>query len=145
MYRNPESEPHIKRIDARGTHGFQFHVERGEVLLTRLFSDLICGGKDVALDRARAYRDKILPQMPKSKNRGPRSGVSRSNSGAMGISITEDQNADGTVRIYAQATARPPGGKTTTKSIRLDSDTDIITAIRKLTRWRKKVYSGEQF
>ena len=75
---------------------------------------------------------------------GPRQGIAHSNTGVMGISITEEPNADGTFRIYAQATARPPGGKPVNKRIRLEDDTDLADAIEKLVRWRKKVYARKK-
>lgn len=145
MYRNPDSELNIRRIDSRATHGFQFHITRGDIHITRLFSDLALGGKEAAREQARDYRDRMYKKLPKSLNFGPRRGVGHSNTGVMGISITEDPNADGTFRIYAQATARPPGGKPINKRIRLEDDADLTVAIEQLTTWRKRVYSGKQF
>lgn len=144
MYLNPESEPHIRRLDTGSTHGFQFHIERGSVLLTRLFSDGSCGGKDVALERARSYRERMIPKFPKSKRFGPRDGEGNSSSGVIGISIVEYANADGSIRLYAQANARPPGGKVQNKKVRLENDTDLDAAVKALLEWRKDTYSGGQ-
>ena len=144
MYRNPESELHIRRLDAGSTHGFQFHIERGSVLVTRLFSDGPCGGKDIALERARSYRSRMVPKFPKSKRFGPRDGEGNSSSGVIGISIVEYPNADGSVRVYAQANARPPHGKVQNKKIRLEDDTDLDAAIKALLKWRKSTYVGRQ-
>lgn len=144
MYRNPDSELNIRRIDSRATHGFQFHITRGDIQITRLFSDLVLGGKEAARELARSYRDRMYKKLPDRLNLGPRRGVGHSNSGVMGISITEDRNADGTFRIYAQATARPPGRKPINRKVRLEDDTDLSSAIEELTKWRKRVYAGKQ-
>ena len=146
-YRNPESEPNIRRIDSTRVHGFQFHAQRLDLRLTRLFSDTVSGGKPQALDRARVFRDRVVPTLPKPTNSwGPRAHDPHSNTGVMGVSITESANADGSVRTYVQCTARSPGSrKPINKRIRLESEDALSAAIEQLVAWRNAVLRGHEF
>jgi hypothetical protein len=143
-YRNPQSEPNIRRIDSMRVHGFQFHAERSFVKLTRLFSDSVSGGEGAALERARSFRDKTLAKLPARTNSwGPRTHAANSNTGIMGISITELLNADGTLRVYIQSTARTPySKKSINRKIRMESEDDLSELIQELGEWRARVLAG---
>ena len=145
-YRNPESERNIRRIDSITVHGFQFHAQRFDLKITRLFSDTVSGGKLAAIERARHFRDNTVPNLPKPTNSwGPRKHATHSNTGFMGISFTESVNADGTTRIYIQSTARYPSSKKSiNKKIRMESDADISEIIQQLRDWRESVLAGSE-
>jgi hypothetical protein len=146
-YRNPESERNIRRIDGRNTHGFQFHAQRLDIKLTRMYSDTVSGGKGEALERARHFRDKVVPTLPPPTNSwGPRTHRANSNTGVMGVSVTEHKNGDGSVSTYVQSTARRPHTlKSVNKKIRVTSDAELMSAIKTLRKWRDKVLSGAEF
>ena len=146
-YRNPESEANIRRIDSTRVHGFQFHAQRLDLRITRLFSDSVSGGKDAALERARDFRDKVVSTLPQRTNSwGPRAHDPHSNTGVMGVSITESLNTDGSTRTYVQSTARKPGtDKPINKKIRLDSEDALGATIQTLLDWRRAVLRGDEF
>ena len=143
-YRNPESELNIRRIDSTRVHGFQFHAERGDILITRLFSDTVSGSKESARERAREFRDRTMATLPARTNSwGPRTHAANSNTGVMGVSITESLNADGTIRVYIESTARAPGTtKPINRKIRMKSDDDLSQLIQELRDWRAQVLAG---
>ena len=69
---NPDSEANIRRIDTKArakkqTHGFQVHFLRGKNVVTKMFSDSICGGKEGARRAARRFRRTAMHRLPKRK------------------------------------------------------------------------------
>src|SRR5437667_2189472 len=77
---NPDSEQNIKRIDTKPrakkqTHGFQVHFVRGENVVTKMFSDSVYGGKEVARRVARKFKRSALGDLPA---RAPRRSARRS-------------------------------------------------------------------
>ncbi len=69
---NPDSEANIRRIDTKArakkqTHGFQVHFLRGSNVVTKMFSDSICGGKEGARRAARRFRRAAMRRLPKRK------------------------------------------------------------------------------
>jgi len=69
---NPDSEANIRRIDTKArakkqTHGFQVHFLRGRNVVTKMFSDSICGGKEGARRAARRFRRTAMRSLPKRK------------------------------------------------------------------------------
>jgi len=77
---NPDSEQNIKRIDTKPrakkqTHGFQVHFVRGENVVTKMFSDSVYGGKEVARRAARKFKRSALGDLPA---RAPRRSARRS-------------------------------------------------------------------
>jgi hypothetical protein len=77
---NPDSEQNIKRIDTKPrakkqTHGFQVHFVRGENVVTKMFSDSVCGGKEGARRAARKFKRSALGDLPA---RAPRRSARRS-------------------------------------------------------------------
>jgi hypothetical protein len=73
---NPQSEENIRRIDTKArakkqTHGFQVHFLRGDRVVTKMFSDSLCGGKDGARRAARKFKRTILRRLPRRKFLGP--------------------------------------------------------------------------
>ena len=143
-YRNPESELNIRRIDSIRVHGFQFHAQRRDIKITRLFSDSVSGSKQIARTRARLFRDRTVASLPDRTNSwGPRTHAANSNTSVMGISITESLNADGTMRVYIESTARAPGAdKPINRKIRMKSDDDLSQLIQELREWRAQVLAG---
>ncbi|MBS0156563.1 MAG: hypothetical protein JSS38_18420 [Nitrospira sp.] len=80
----------IQRIDHQRsrTHAWKVIIQRRKTIYTRYFSDGCHGGKKIALDAAKAYRDQVIAQHPpmarrevcvirKTSNRSGVSGVTR--------------------------------------------------------------------
>ncbi len=66
-----KSVPGISRIDSKHTHGWYVRVYgNGGVFASKLFSDRIYGGKDAALDNAKAYRDRYSKIAKEFKREG---------------------------------------------------------------------------
>jgi len=73
---NPDSEANIRRIDSKPrakkqTHGFQVHFLRGREAVTRMFSDSVYGGKELARRAARKFKREALRDLPEKVFRGP--------------------------------------------------------------------------
>jgi hypothetical protein len=73
---NPDSEANIRRIDSKSkakkqTHGFQVHFLRGNDAVTRMFSDTVYGGKDLARRAARKFKRSSMRDLPDRVFRGP--------------------------------------------------------------------------
>jgi hypothetical protein len=69
---DPQSEENIRRIDTKPrakkqTHGFQVHFLRGDRVVTRMFSDNVCGGKQAARRAARKFKQSMLRRLPRRK------------------------------------------------------------------------------
>jgi hypothetical protein len=67
---NPDSEANIRRIDTKArakkqTHGFQVHFVRGAKAVTRMFSDAVYGGKELARRAARQFKNSSSRKLPK--------------------------------------------------------------------------------
>jgi hypothetical protein len=59
---NPDSEVNIRRIDTKArarkqTHGFQVHFVRGAKSVTKMFSDAVYDGKELARRAARKFKN----------------------------------------------------------------------------------------
>jgi hypothetical protein len=73
---NPDSEANIRRIDSKSkakkqTHGFQVHFLRGKAAVTRMFSDTVYGGKELARRAARKFKRDSVRDLPERIFRGP--------------------------------------------------------------------------
>ncbi len=73
---NPDSEANIRRIDSKSrakkqTHGFQVHFLRGREAVTRMFSDTVYGGKELARRAARKFKREAMRDLPERVFRGP--------------------------------------------------------------------------
>lgn len=69
---NPNSEANIRRIDTKPsakkqTHGFQVHFLRGNEVVTKMFSDSICGGKQAARRAARKFKRAAMRRLPQRR------------------------------------------------------------------------------
>ena len=69
---NPDSEENIRRIDTKvrakkQTHGFQVHFLRGNEVVTKMFSDSICGGKEAARRAARKLKRAVIRRLPQRR------------------------------------------------------------------------------
>lgn len=66
-----KSIPGVSRIDSKHTHGWYVRVYgNGGVFTSKLFSDRLYGGKEVALDKAIVYRDRYAKIASKYKRKG---------------------------------------------------------------------------
>jgi hypothetical protein len=75
---NPDSEANIRRIDTKSrakkqTHGFQVHFVRGTKAITKMFSDAVYGGKELARLAARRFKNSSRSKLPKRTSLGPSS------------------------------------------------------------------------
>lgn len=137
--RNKLSVKNIKRIDSPKTHGWQVHVRRGGVLRTKLFSDRIYGGKRKALTAAKSYRDDLLEEMAKlAKPLWRIKRTPRTNTGELGVSLTEYTYRSGKKRQVITVTARESLGKAVNRKFSVDK-LGYDEAVKKAVAWRKKV------
>lgn len=72
---NPDSEANIRRIDSKPragkqTHGFQVHFLRGDQSVTKMFSDMVFGGKEGARRAARKFKRTTMAELPTRVFRG---------------------------------------------------------------------------
>ncbi len=108
----------VKRIDTGHTHGWQVHAQRNGELHTKLFSDKKCGSREEALEKALAYRDELLKELPEIP-RSPghlhtsemrhRAWKQLTQTGVMGIGLTW-QSSSGGKYPYVQAMWKDPDG-----------------------------------
>lgn len=73
---NPDSEPNIRRIDSKKraqkqTHGFQVHFLRGKTAITKMFSDTVYGGRELARRAARKFKRAAIRELPDRIFSGP--------------------------------------------------------------------------
>jgi hypothetical protein len=138
-YRNPDSEPNIRRIDARRNHGFQVHFERDEHTYTKQFSDSVNGGKEMARANARVFRDQLGAHLGPPKTELPtHSKDKRSRFGKVGYSFREHKNKDGTITQYVSVSARFAKCRAKNTQIRV-IDGDISAALAKGEAWRNEI------
>ena len=137
--RNKQSIKNIKRIDSTKTHGWQVHVRRGGVLKTKLFSDRILGGKKKALDAAKEHRDSLVAEMAKlAKPLWKIKRTPRTNTGHLGVSLTEYANKSGKKRKVITVTARETIGKAVNRKFSVDK-LGYDQAVKKAVAWRNKI------
>ncbi|NNE90593.1 MAG: hypothetical protein HKN23_03010 [Verrucomicrobiales bacterium] len=137
--RNKQSKKNIKRIDSPKTHGWQVHVRRGGVLKTKLFSDRVYGGKRKALEAAEEYRDQLLSEMAGlAKPLWKIKRTPRTNTGHLGVSLTEYENKSGKKRKVITVTAREKLGKAVNRKFSVDK-LGYEQAVKKAVSWRNKV------
>lgn len=137
--RNKQSVKNIKRIDSTKTHGWQVHVRRGGVLKTKLFSDKVFKGKRKALDAAKVHRDELLEEMAKlAKPLWRIKRTPRTNTGKLGVSLTEYSNKSGKKRQVITVTAREKLGKAVNRKFSVDK-LGYEKAVKKAVAWRNKV------
>ncbi|MBL9152916.1 MAG: hypothetical protein JNK37_10540 [Verrucomicrobiales bacterium] len=140
--RNKLSIKNIKRIDSVKTHGWQVHVRRGGVLKTKLFSDRMHGGKRNALEEAKEHRDELLSSMAKFAKplwkikRSP-----RTNTGHLGVSLTEYTNKSGKRRKVITVTARQALGKAVNRKFSVDK-LGYEKAVKSAVAWRAQILKG---
>ena len=137
--KNKQSVKNIKRIDSTKTHGWQVHVRRGGVLKTKLFSDRLHGGKRKALAAAKEHRDELLAEMAKlAKPLWRIKRTPRTNTGELGVSLTEYTNRSGKKRKVITVTARAELGKAVNRKFSVDK-LGYDDALKKAVSWRRKV------
>jgi len=137
-FTNPDSETNIRRIDSKGTHGFQVHFDRQGNIYTQFFSDTNYGGKENARKEARYFRDQLKEKIPKSITGSPAwTGKARSNTGKMGVSFTREIR-NGREEIIVQTTVRVEKNVAMNRKFRAYGD-DLSTAIQQAVEWRNAV------
>ncbi len=137
--RNRQSIKNIKRIDSPKTHGWQVHVRRGGVLKTKLFSDRVHSGKKPALEAAKEYRDGLLKEMADlAKPLWKIKRTPRTNTGHLGVSLTEYENKSGKKRRVITVTARQELGKAVNRKFSVDK-LGYEKAVKKAVAWRNSV------
>lgn len=117
-------EKGISRIDSGSTHGWFVRGYRNGKTHSKLFSDRKCGGKEISLTRARAYRDELLsnlqeiPQKPRARRVVFRD--ARNSTGVLGVCRTSKTGLNGQVNECFSVSWRPKPGvqKCTSFSIR---------------------------
>lgn len=136
---NPDSEENIRRIDSKKTHGFQVHFSRGDTDYTKLCSDGVCGGKELARNDARAFREILRASIPPSRAGSPaRTGPARSNTGHMGISISGEKLKSGAITLYVEASVRIEKGKAKNRQFRV-ADRPLSDVIAEAQAWRESL------
>lgn len=137
-FTNIDSETNIRRIDTKGTHGFQVHFDRKGTIYTKFFSDVGCGGKENAREEARKFRDELKDKIPASTTGMPAwTGEARSNTGKMGVSFTKELREGKEVHIV-QATVRMEKGVSMNRKFRVHGN-DMERAIQQAVEWRDAV------
>ena len=137
--KNKLSVKNIKRIDSTKTHGWQVHVRRSGILKTKLFSDRLHGGKRKALAAAKEHRDGLVSEMAileKPLWRIKR--TPRTNTGELGVSLTEYANRSGEKRKLITVTARSEVGKAVNRKFSVEK-LGYDEALKKAIAWRRKV------
>lgn len=149
--------PNISRIDSKNTHGWYVRIyANGELFVSKLFSDKICGGKQQALKYALMYRDhnKMVASIqmegqPRFKRRKPayNSPSRRNRTGIVGVNEVHTKIRNRPVH-YVEATwsesGKPHSKKFyVTKERTRDDALELAIAHRKemvnslMTNWEK--------
>ena len=108
---NPDSEANIRRIDSKSrakkqTHGFQVHFLRGSEAVTKMFSDTVYGGKELARRAARKFKRDSMRDLPERIFRGPiaaKEGQRKSKSGGRSSAGTKSRSSGGSRRAKSRA------------------------------------------
>lgn len=107
-------EKGISRIDANSTHGWFVRGYRNGKTYSRLFSDRKCGGREEALEAARAFRDRLhnelgqAPREPRARRVVYRD--SRNSTGVLGVCRTTKKGAKGRLSDCYSVSWRPEPG-----------------------------------
>jgi len=117
-------EKGISRIDSGSTHGWFVRGYRNGKTWSRLFSDRKCGGRQAALEEARAFRDRLheeleaQPKQPRARRIVLRD--ARNTTGVLGVCRTVKKGPGGTRHECYSVSWRPEPGrqKCTSYSIR---------------------------
>ena len=119
-----KKEKGISRIDSASTHGWFVRGYRNGKTYSRLFSDLKCGGRDAALEKARDFRESLKAQLQSipAKPRARRivKQDSRNRTGVIGVCRTTKKSPNGKLNDCYSVSWRPEPGvqKCTSFSIR---------------------------
>ena len=112
------------------------------MLKTKLFSDRLHGGKRDALVAAKEHRDQLVEEMAKlAKPLWRIKRTPRTNTGELGVSLTEYTNRTGKKRKVITVTARAELGKAVNRKFSVDK-LGYDEALKKAISWRKKVLSA---
>jgi len=149
MYRNPESLPNIKRIDAkrgakRQTHGWQVHFARGDKEWTKLFSDGVYRSKGEAQEAAIAFRDALKPKIPMSVPERGFLDKARSNTGYVGVSYTFSRRKTIENKPCFTVTVMQKSGEPINRKFLVEDEKNYEKILRKAVKWRDSVLKERQ-
>jgi hypothetical protein len=112
--RKQEKEKGISRIDSGSTHGWFVRGYRNGKTWSRLFSDLKHGGREPALEEARAFKQRLqqrleeIPLQPRARRVVTRD--ARNRSGVIGVCRTAKKSPNGTINECYSVSWRPERG-----------------------------------
>ena len=95
-------EPSEENPDRHPTHGWQVRIKRQKEQHTKYFSDKRHGGREEALEKAVAYRDELLEELPDPMDPVQRSAEARSKTGVIGLNFCWKDDGSGTPKPYVQ-------------------------------------------
>src|SRR5690606_21881865 len=81
--------------DRHPTHGWQVRIRRQGEQHTKFFSDERCGGREQALQKAIAYRDELLAELPEPADSVLESAKARSKTGVIGLNFCNKDDGSG--------------------------------------------------
>ncbi len=142
----------ISRIDSGSTHGWFVRGYKNGKTYSKLFSDRKCGGKRMALNAAREFRDQLfenlsrIPRKPRERRLVYRD--SRNTTGVLGVCRTSKRNPNGTVTECYSVSWRPEPGiqKCTSFSIRKYGEAKAFQlAVAHRRKMMKEIYGPSVF
>lgn len=105
---------HITRLDYQKTHGWWVRIRRKSNPCSKLFSDGIYGGRDKALEAAKAWRDEKLSTAPKQTNRTTESSSKSIKTGVPGLSVSFVEGVSENL-AHLQVSVQRHGKRTSTR------------------------------
>ena len=140
--KNAAQEPKhkgISRIDSKDTHGWFVRVYNETITYSKLFSDLKCGGREIALTKAIAFRDDLIQEIGKTY---PARRIvrrdKRNKSGVIGVCRTRKKNRNGTYSEYFSVSWSPEYGSHKCRMFSINKHGEA-KAFKLACEWRKKM------
>jgi len=106
--------------DRHPTHGWQVRIRRQGEQHTKFFSDERCGGREQALQKAIAYRDELLAELPEPADSVLESAKARSKTGVIGLNFCNKDDGSGKRKPYIQLSWLTPSGQRKSASYSVD-------------------------
>ncbi|MBF0277997.1 MAG: AP2 domain-containing protein [SAR324 cluster bacterium] len=129
----------ISRIDSNDTHGWFVRVYNQTITYSKLFSDLKCGGREVALSNAISFRDDLIQEIGKTY---PARRIvrrdKRNKTGVIGVCRTRKKNRNGTYSEYFSVSWSPEFGVHKCRMFSVNKHGDA-KAFKLACDWRKKM------
>lgn len=105
---------HITRLDYQKTHGWWVRIRRKSNPSSKLFSDGVYGGRDKALEAAKAWRDEKLSSAPKQTTRTTESTSKSIKTGVPGLCVSFVEGASNNL-AHLQVSVQRHGKRTSTR------------------------------